>query len=171
MNHYSIKNGLLAGGASIILGLIAYLINAESFLTYGGWLSFVPVIYFMVKAATEYKDGELEGFLSFKEAFSQSWKTYFLYAVISMIFTYVMMNFVDPSLGEAAKQISIKTIEKMSGMMGEEGTAAAIEKIESEEPYNLKNIAISFLLTLVFPGALIALIIALIVKREKPMEF
>jgi hypothetical protein len=80
------------------------------------------------------------------------------------------MNFIDPDLIVMAKEVSIEAIEKMSGLLGEDGVQAAIEKIENENPFGIQQTLMGIAITLVFPGALIALIIAAIMKKTNPEE-
>lgn len=56
MNSIVVKNGLLASASAIVLGLIVYLISPKGFLTWGSWLTMVPVVYFMVQAAKETRE-------------------------------------------------------------------------------------------------------------------
>ena len=103
--------------------------------------------------------------------FTPAWLTYLLYAIASTLFTYIMLNFIDPGLLDLAREASIEAMEKLSGMMGEEATQAAIEELEKSNPYSLPKLGIGLLFSLVFPGAVIALIIGLIVKKEKPEDW
>ena len=43
MNSIVVKNGLMAAGAAIILGLVVYLIDPKGFLSWGSWLTLVPI--------------------------------------------------------------------------------------------------------------------------------
>ncbi|MBK8701042.1 MAG: DUF4199 domain-containing protein [Saprospiraceae bacterium] len=131
MDNISTRNGLFAGISAIIIGLVIYLISPMGFLSWGGWITIIPVVYFMVAAAKTKREEE-EGFISLRAAFTASWLVYLLYSLISVLFTYVMMNIVDPSLIDTAKQVSIEAIEKMSGWIGEQGTEAAIAELENK---------------------------------------
>lgn len=169
MNSIVIKNGLLAGGSAIIIGLVVYLVDPKGFLSWGSWLNFVPVIYAMVTAVKETRN-ENGGFISLRQAFTPAWITYLIYTIISSVFSYVLMNFIDPDLIVMAKEISIETFEKMSGFLGEEGVQTAIEEIEKGNPFGLGQTLTSTAITLVFPGAAMALIIAAIMKKSNPQE-
>ncbi|HMS97283.1 MAG TPA: DUF4199 domain-containing protein [Saprospiraceae bacterium] len=169
MNSIVIKNGLMAAGAAIILGLVVYLIDPKGFLSWGSWLTLIPILYFMVSAVKETRN-ENGGFISLRQAFTPAWITYLFYAVLSSLFSYILMNFIDPDLIVMAKEVSIEAIEKMSGILGEDGVQAAIEKIENENPFGIQQTLMGIAITLVFPGALIALIIAAIMKKTNPEE-
>ncbi|HRD09118.1 MAG TPA: DUF4199 domain-containing protein, partial [Saprospiraceae bacterium] len=111
------------------------------------------------------------GFATLREGFTPAWITYLFYAIASTLFTYVMLNFIDTGLLDLARQASIEAIEKLSGMMGEEATQAAIEELEKSNPYSISKLAIGVLFSLVFPGALIALIIGLVLKKQRPEDW
>ncbi|MFN8320530.1 MAG: DUF4199 domain-containing protein [Saprospiraceae bacterium] len=170
MNSIVVKNGLLASVSAIVLGLIVYLISPKGFLTWGSWLTMVPLVYFMVQAAKETRE-TIGGFATLREVFTPAWITYLFYAIASTLFTYVMLNFIDTGLLDLARQASIEAIEKLSGMMGEEATQAAIEELEKSNPYSISKLAIGVLFSLVFPGALIALIIGLVLKKQRPEDW
>jgi hypothetical protein len=68
MNSIVVKNGLMAAGAAIILGLVVYLIDPKGFLSWGSWLTLVPILYFMVSAVKETRN-ENGGFISLRQAF------------------------------------------------------------------------------------------------------
>ena len=76
-----------------------------------------------------------------------AWITYLFYAVLSSLFSYVLMNFIDPDLIVMAKEVSIEAIEKMSGLLGEDGVQAAIEKIENENPFGIQQTLMSIAIT------------------------
>lgn len=170
MNSIVIKNGLLASGAAIVIGLVVYLASPKGVFTWGSWLTLVPLIYFMVNAVKETRDG-YGGYITLRQAFAPAWITYLIYAVISSIFTFVLMNYIDPDMITMAKEISIEAFEKMSGLLGEEAVQAAIEEIENKNPFSFSQILINTAGSLVFPGALVALIIAAILKKKNPEDF
>lgn len=64
----------------------------------------------------------------------------------------------------------MEAMEKMSGLLGEEGTAKAIEELEKQDSFSIGNLLQSTVFSLVF-GAVIALIIGAAVKKEKPADW
>lgn len=169
MNKHFIKFGLFAGISSIIITLVLYLIDPKIMLQAGSWLIIIVTIVFMVRA-TKDKKKELGGFITFKEAFSESWLTYLVYAIVSTIFTYALFNFIDPGLKDTVNEISIEAIEKMSGLLGEEGVAKAVEEIEKGDNFTISKMLANLAGSLVM-GALVGLIIAAVLKSPKPANW
>lgn len=167
MNSIVVKNGLLAGVSGIVVSLVIYLIEPKGFISWGGWVVIFPVLYCMVQATKETREAN-EGLATLREAFTPAWLTYLIYTVIYSLFTYVLMNIIDPGLIDLAKEASIEAMEKMSGMLGEEAMQAAIEEMEKNNPYRFSAIIMTMFFSLVFPGAIVALIIGLIMKKNKP---
>jgi hypothetical protein len=164
MNNYNAKHGLLAGAIVIALDLILYLINVNWYFMASSVGGIVPV-YFMVQAVLEERK-ENGGLIPFPKAFSHAWVTYLIYSVLITIFTFVLYNIIDPNLSVLVKEKAIEAFQKMSGFLGEKGVEEAIEEMDKTDQFSLQSMAIGFLSRLLFPGAIIALIIGLIMKKE-----
>lgn len=106
------------------------------------------------------------GSISFKSAFGQSWLTYVVGTLIATVFAYILMHFIDPTLMDTANEIAKEAIEKMSGFLGEDGVEEALEAIDKQDNYSVFGFVRSYLIGLIFPGAIIALIIAAIMKNK-----
>ncbi len=163
--QFDAKHGLIGGGIMVAINLLMCIFTNLWLFMSGALFSFILLIYFMVRAAKAEKL-EKGGVLSFREAFSHSWVAFLIMSLVSGIFTYIIYNFIDPTLNERIKELFISIIEKYSTQMGESEAQDALEKIETIHSPNLGESAFDFLKSLVFPGAFIALIIALIVKKE-----
>lgn len=166
MNQYDAKYGLIAGGIFILISLVVYLIDPQSYLKFGTPIAALPMFYFIVQAPLVVKK-QNRGIISFGDAFKNSWVTYLIYSLITTIFLYILFNFIDPQLNEMMKETAIDTLEKVRGALGDEATDEAIKSIEVSTDQNIGNLALNFLISLIFPGAFLALIIALILKKEE----
>ncbi len=166
MNNYNAKHGLIAGGIAILICLLFYLVSADAYISYSQILTFIAMIPFMVQAVKEERELN-NGFITFKKAMSHAWVTYFIYAIITSIFTYVMYNFIAPEMKTLVMEKAMEAFEKMKGMLGEEGVEKAIEALEQDDSFSLSNTIKGILFSLVFPGAIVALIIAAIMKKEE----
>ncbi|MCB9329404.1 MAG: DUF4199 domain-containing protein [Lewinellaceae bacterium] len=158
------KYGIYLGLGLIITSFVCYFISPRFFLTWGSWIGFILYIIMMVMAVKEEKFNL--GSISFKGAFGQSWLTYVVGTLIATIFAYIMMHFIDPTLMDTANEIAKEAIEKMSGFLGEEGVEKALEAIDKQDTYSVFGFVRSYLIGLIFPGAIIALIIAAIMKNK-----
>ena len=166
MGNLPVKYGLMAGGISIAISIILYLTSQDAYLKYNVFPQYIIEIYFMVSIVSVIKH-QNGGYIKFSDAFKAAWLTYILAATIIALFTYLLMNYIDPGLIEKLKSLQAEAFETASQWikMSDEELENQLEIIENTNPYDLKSIAalpVSFL----FPGAVIAAIIALIKKRE-----
>jgi hypothetical protein len=165
MNNYNAKFGLYAGIIAIVSILGFNMISTSAMMSWSSWISIIVSIVAMVLAVKEEKELN-KGSISFASAFKHSWVTFLIYAVITSIFTYVLYNIIDPSLKEEIMKKTIEAMGKLSGMMGEEAYEKMIEDLEKTDTLGLKGILQGFAVQLVFPGAFVSAIIALIMKKE-----
>jgi len=165
-------NSLLAGTVSIVVYLVFYFINPS--LNFDFTLSIIigTIIYlfFLIRAGFQ-KRKKLGGFLGFGEVFVSSIAIYTIASFIVVIFSFIMIK-LNPELVELVKESSNQMNESMMGMMGmsEEQIALAIEEAnEMVDPNQftlLSTALIGWLVTIIFPGLLYALIASLITKKK-----
>ncbi|MBK9735118.1 MAG: DUF4199 domain-containing protein [Saprospiraceae bacterium] len=171
MENHSIKNGLLSGSASIVFSLMLYLVNPEFMITWGSYLGIFIVIYFMRKAIIDTKKDE-NGHITLGQAFKVSWLTYILGTVISTFFLYIMINYIDQSLVDILKNVQIDTFEKTGNFlkMTEDMIQEQVSIMEDTNPFGPSAIALSLPLSFLFPGAIISIIMAAIMKKNHPQN-
>ncbi len=169
MENPSIKWGVYLAIASIASLLLFYLINPELIFSVNSYLGFVITIAILVFACKEVRENS-GGFASFGEMFQTAFITFAIGSLIGVVFQYILMNFIDPGLIEMQKEISIEAMEKMSSFIGEEAMEVAIEEVENSNPTSIGKMGIGYIFMLVF-GAILASIIALIMKKKNPAEF
>ena len=62
-------------------------------------------------------------------------------------------------------------LEKMGGLLGEEGVETAAEEIQNRNfDFGLKMASWTFAFALIFPGFIIAAIIAAVMKDRRPVD-
>ena len=166
LNGPTLKNAVTAGFLAVIVALLFYLFNTRSLFNVSGWIVFVLYIVYMVRSVRQEKS--LMEWMSFGSAFKASFITYVVASLMYMIFYFVLLNFIDPDLQEMQKDIAIEAIEKMSGLIGEEGTEAALDKIEEDNLNSPGRSLTSWAWGLIFPGAIISAIIGLVMKDKNP---
>ena len=169
MENPAVKWGVYLAIASIALLLIFYLVDPALIFSANTYVSIVVTIVMLVMACRESKMNS-GGFASFGQMFQTAFLTWVIGSVIGVIFQYVLMNFIDPGLIELQKEISMEAIEKMSGLLGEEGMEAAIESIEESNPVSAGKMAIGMVIMMI-PGAIVAAIIGAIMQKKNPAEF
>ncbi|NUY82042.1 DUF4199 domain-containing protein [Flavobacterium sp. MAH-1] len=165
MNAIIKKNGVSFGVGLGVLAILLAVIT-YSFNMYGAWwlgilaLLLYLVGFIMLLSRTK---KELNGQMTFKEAFT----TYFIAAVlmilISTLFNIVLYNFVDPGAKETVKEETIKTtvsfMQKMSAPADQ--INKAVEDIQNKDQFSISSqimgLAIGIAVSCVF-GLLLALI-------------
>jgi len=169
MNHPSVKYGVLGGFVSIILTLVLWFINPDYLLNYvGSFAGFFITIYFMYLAGKEAR--ELSGgYINFGEIFKYLFITFVIMSLISVIFTYILYNFIDTGMIERQKEMAIKAAEKMSSLITDENVLDEInDKLEEQDfSYTIGTALQGWVFGIIF-GAIIAAIQGAIMKKKDP---
>ncbi len=169
MNHPSVKNGVLGAMINIIITLLLAFISARTLLSGSFWTGFIVFIYFMYLTGKESRE-LYGGYISFGEIFKYMFFASVIFATISVIFSYVQFNFIDPGLVDVQKDMAIEGIDKVRELLGDEAADSMEEQIE-EQSFNL-TIGKS-LINLVFyvvASSIVLAIMAAIMKRKDPEE-
>ena len=114
-----------------------------------------------------------EGVLKFGEALKTSFLVYVLGTLISSIFVVLMFNVFDPSLNEVFREIQIEQTEFMAKLLGGEEQMDLIQdQIEQQEMQMTPSVMLlGYMVNLIFPGFVMALIIAAITKKTDSDSF
>lgn len=164
----ALNYGLYLGVLLALVTISAYALNLELLTKWWlGVIIFIIIIVFGIISSIKSK-ALLNGFISFKEAFSSYFITVAIGIITSMIVSIIIFNFVDP---EAAIVLKEKTIEASVEMMRnfnapEEAIANALDQMEAQKNQfsigpQLQSNAIFLIIQ-----AIIGLIVALIIKRN-----
>lgn len=167
MSNYPLRFGLIAGGTVICLTLLFYFVDKSWMVSFGSFVEFGIVIYFMSKTVSAVRS-ESDGFISFGNAFKPAWGTFIITTTITTLFTFLLMNYIDPSLKDVVKEIQAEAFEQASGWLklGESDKEKMMEQLAESDAFDIKSIAFALPFSFIFPGTLYALIIALIMKKE-----
>ena len=109
--NYGVYIGLILSGFTIIAYIIDITLLTKWWI---GILLFLAIIIIGIVSVAKAK-AILEGFISFKQAFSTWFITIVVGMLISTIVSIVLFNFIDPSAAEIVKE---KTIESAVGNDG-----------------------------------------------------
>ncbi len=173
MNQIVKSKGIYFG---IILGAILsfttagiYAIDISSLLN--PWLMgvyFLLVIAIGIIAILSVKK-LLNGFISFKDAFSAFFMVIVVGFLISTIVSFLIFNVIDPEAKEVLKQLSIeKTTELLERFnVPEEAFDEAIAKIEETDSFSLVSQIKNYFISLAM-YSVIGLIVAAIMKKKNP---
>lgn len=167
-------NTKLAANYGTIAGLIAFayfiLLAVLGQNPIGEWSMIAAVfpIYFMYAATKKYREIDMGGSIRYGQAFIFSLTTAFFYATIFAALVYVYGSLIDNELVDVVKTDLMKNMDKMTELMGDNNKFVdeAIKKIEN---YTLGQIAMSEYWNKIIWGFILSLIIAGILKKEKPL--
>ncbi len=175
MKNDAVKLGLMYGVVSIIISMIVYFTNPKAMMDFSSWhmiLGYILMIAFPYMAAKRAKDAN-GGFIAFGEALVPAMVTFAIGLLISNVYSYLLLNYFDPSLQETLNVAAREMTEGMWDMMGlsEEAKLEAAEQMEQQQAnqFGIVQSALGFIVSLIFPGLVISAIIAAIIKKEEPM--
>lgn len=169
MENNGLKYGILAGLGAIAVSLGFYLVEEKMIFSVAGYVGWAIYLYCMYKATVDER-AEMGGFMTFKEALKPAFLTFVVASFIYFVFYYVLFNFIDPNLAELQKEIAMESMQGMGGLMGEETLENMMEEMEKQDfQVGIGTVSLSYAISLIFPGFIFALIIALIAKKEQPI--
>lgn len=165
-NSFAFKYGLYGGLASILVGLVLYLLDLTDYSKTGGGLltmilSYSIIIVTPIFAILAYRQA-LGGYISFKNAFMAGFLTSLIMIVISSIWSYVFMSFVAPDIMTTIQEAQITQMEER-GMTEEQ-----IEQAQTMMGNFMKPgfMALSALFFGAILAAILNLILAAIFQRK-----
>ena len=167
MENSGVKWGVIGAVATVLISLLTYIVGQKFYLQAGSWIGMFAGLFFLYKSGIEARQ-QAGGYISFQEVLKSVFTTYIIMTVASTIMQYVMYKFVDPGLIDVTKQIAMEGMEKMKGILGEEGYEEAMEQMETQDfapsiRQSLRGLAFSIIL-----GFGVSAIFAAIIKRKQP---
>ena len=165
--------GMTIGSLMVIVYLFLYFINIKLFLNFWIGISFFIVTIAAMVIAAKRTKAELGGYATFQQALQPAFLTIVIAQFIANLFTYLMYNFVDPSLSESLREITLKMTDGwLEGMNApEESIERALSEIEEQDfTVSLGSTLVGFAAN-VFIGFGIAAVVALIVRKEPPTGY
>ncbi len=164
--------GTYLGGLLVLWTVTGYALNLELLVNFWINLLILPIIIIAFGVVSTAKSKSLlNGFLSFKQAFSSYFITVAIGIMISTVVTVIIFNFVDPNAAIELKEMIVeKTISFMEGFSAPaEDIAEAVEKIENQNTFGIGTQLKSLAQSLVF-FAIIGLIVSAIMKKNPDTE-
>lgn len=161
--------GLTLGISLALITTLAYALSIELYTKWWfGTILFVFTVAFGIVSVSKSK-GALNGFISFKEAFTSYFITILIGVLISTIVSILIFVVVDP---DAAVFLQEKIIEMTVGMMERFGVpeseiAKQVEALQNTNSYSLGSQVQGFFISLVI-YSVIGLLVSLIFKRNNP---
>ncbi len=167
----SVKWGAIGSAAIIIYSIILYVIDSSLLVsTWAALLGLVVLILVLVMGVKEVRTAQ-EGFISLSEALFTAFLIYVIASFLNSAFNYVLFNWIDPNLPILLKEKAIETTVEMMQKFG--GSEADINKVLEQMDKDMdlgsaSNLFWNFLKGSAF-GFIIAFIIALILKKKRPV--
>lgn len=164
--------GLYLGITLSLWTVIGYAIKLELLVNF--WINFLVmpliIIIFGIISTTKSKK-LLDGYISFKKAFTSYFITITIGIIISSIVSIIIFNFIDPDAAVTIKEIAIeKTVDMMEGFNAPtDKIAEQVEAIESQNIFSIKTQLFQLAQGLVF-FTIIGLIVAAVMKKNNPDE-
>ena len=165
------KWGIISGLASVLLSLGIWVLIPEMMFSF--WLIILFVILFIlfgVLAGLE-KKKELGGYMSFKEGLQAVFLAFVIGSLITSIYSYILYNYLDPSLPDQLKHYSLETTEKWMRKFKapQEQIDEQLDKVAAQDfAMSAGKIFISYLQQLI-AYFVFAAIISLIIRKKRPV--
>lgn len=157
-----LRYGLILSAVSIIYMLLLIVLGASPFeQDWKGYISIIFVIGVVVLAHKYFKENG-DGYMAYGQGFGIAFLTVFVSTIVGMIFSYIYINFVDPSVFDAIW-------EKAAADMEEKGQSQ--EAIEMGMEWGRKLFWVFYLLGSVFWGTLVGLIVTIFTQKKRPEVF
>ena len=160
-----ISFGLLLGAISVIFQLMLYFLDMHyKNDSTAGIFSLIIMIGIISYSFIQFKKSN-GGFISLSDSLKIGMGSSLISAIIGIIYTQILINFIDPDTLTKSLELSMETIRIQNPEMPQEAldTARSIQE-KMSSPLILSAVQIIFAL---FFGFIISLIIGLIVKKSK----
>ena len=167
----AINNGLYLGAILSLVSVLVYAVNLDLFTEWWlGIILFIVVVAYGVISAVKSRT-ILNGFISFKQAFTSYFITIAIGTLIATVVGILIFTFIDPEaatyLNEQILLVTKQTMERFG--MPQEAMQAALDEAAKKDNFSLGMQSQAFVFRLAF-YAVIGLIVALIFKKTDNKE-
>lgn len=171
--NHSTRWGLIAGVASILLVIIAYVVDIGLMADWKfGIFTLLMYLGFAIYAGIQYRN-EIGGYLAYGKAWQHGFILFAVCALVSTAFNMLLYTVIDPELPAKITEAAIEKTEAMLRGFGMDDTAIeqAIEqtRVRMADQYTVMGLAKSYLYVLIV-SAVLALITSLFVRKNEPVE-
>ncbi len=173
--NISVKFGLISGAIIILLYVIFYAINPKYYFEFG--LSLVT--YFINLGFMFYVVNHLKkvgmGEISFQKALTASFIVVVVSNFLFIVFDYIIKEYVNTDMHNLQMEYSAETAMRMAEMFGaklsESEQEAMYEAISDNSPEPSIIFTIIAYFQTLFKGFIGALLVALVMKNERKIQF
>ncbi len=138
MNNDSVKFGIIAGMAYVVIQMLIYFVSIEFMFGWTGIFSMLGIITVLavwaIVSSISNKKKAQGGFIEFKEAFKEGFIAVVMISLITSAFNYMLYNFIDPGLIGMLKDFAVEgTASWIEGSVSEEQFEEIMEQMENED--------------------------------------
>jgi hypothetical protein len=160
----ALNYGLILGAISVVYSLSLWILGQfmNKPLGYIGMLFTLGIMYYGTKV---YRDKYLGGFMSYGQAFSSNFLIGLYSTIIGTIFAFFLFKYLDPKLIETIKETAIESAMQKNPNVTQ-------EQLEGSMSFFMSPIffTITALLGGAFFDAILALLVSIFHKKDKPFE-
>lgn len=161
----AMTSGLFLGIALVVFSLIIYVMGVIKPPFYVSILQYLIIIGGIIYGTKKYRDDDLGGEISYSKALGFGVLICVFAAVISGIYTILLMTVIDPEY--MSKLMSVIEEEYAKSGLSEEQIEAAMKMVgKMQSPVFM---AISTIIGFAFMGTIFSLVTSAFLKKEKPI--
>lgn len=168
MEKKSVNLGLIAGGAIVVILFVVDLINNQMMVHF--IMSYFPTLILIVAMFLSVREAKRDyEYLSFADAFKEAMIPFLIGNGIYLIFYYILYNFIDPELGDIAKEKALELFDNgmLNNFFEEDQLEEMVDQIrETDYRPTPGQTLFGYLFSIIFPGSLIGLILAAIYRSR-----
>lgn len=167
--NQGITYGVISGILLILLAVMLYVAGVKWFVHPVSFLAFLIPIVVAVLGGLAHKKAN-GGYLEFKDALKTVFTIFVIGSFMSMLFYYVLLNYIDVPFRQALAQESAAVAEKMMEKfnMPQDQIDKAVAETLNGNSFSFGKQFLNFALGTIL-WFLFSLIIAAIIKKKKPM--
>jgi len=172
LNKGALLYGIIAGLIYCILSTACWSAGIDTYASFLIWYTWLPVIFILTLIACFNYRKQNGGYITLKEALKFAFIIYITYEIIYAIYFFILYQFIDPTLND---KVLKATIEKTKSFMEKMGSSDdqindAIKRIQEGKSTSVaQQVFLGFGFAIIY-DFIKALIVALIVKRDKKFE-
>ncbi|MEM9990325.1 MAG: DUF4199 domain-containing protein [Bacteroidota bacterium] len=162
-----LRYGLIGGAALIVYNLLSFLVfipTGGTLLLISGVLSLAIYIGTAALVIKYHRDDELQGYITLGRCVGLGTITIIIATIISSIFAYVYMNYIDPSIVDEMLEVSMSMFESL---LDEDEYKQAIDSAKEQQEGLLGGLVQPIFFS-VFTGLVLSTIVGLIMRRNPP---
>lgn len=168
----AVKGGLVVGLVGIIISMLLYVLDAGMMVD---WkiqiLTFAISLFLFVYIGKKFREDELDGFMTFKQAFRFTFVAGIVNALLVGVFSILLFKVIDPELPEIITEQVIENTESMLETFGtpQSDIDKALGEMEEDMEKNFSTVGmLKSSWTWIFSALIYGLIGGAIIKKSRP---